>query len=238
MRFSEILFPDKCILCQRLLKTRETGVCSVCQKKLPEVREPVCRRCGKPIADPEAELCFDCGRRVDGALTENAALFVYNEDMRRAMAEFKYGGCFSDAAFYADQIAGRHLERIRGWHIDAIVPVPIHRRREWFRGYNQAGQLACELGLRLGLPVVEALVRSRQTRALKELDPGQRRKMLKGVFELSEKGRSDIIGGANILLVDDIYTTGATLDECARVLLMGGAGSVYGICLCIGSESV
>ena len=112
MRFSEILFPDKCILCQRLLKTRETGVCSVCQKKLPEVREPVCRRCGKPIADPEAELCYDCGRRVDGALTENAALFVYNEDMRRAMAEFKYGGCFSDAAFYADPIAGRHLERI------------------------------------------------------------------------------------------------------------------------------
>ena len=62
--------------------------------------------------------------------------------------------------------------------------------------------------------------------------------MHKGVFELSEEGRPDIIGGANILLVDDIYTTGATLDECARVLLMGGAGSVYGICLCIGSESV
>jgi ComF family protein len=152
------------------------------------------------------------------------------------MAEFKYGGCEADAVFFADELMRTHGQKLRSWSVDGIVPVPLHWRKRWFRGYNQAESLAVEVGKRLNTPVwTDVIKRTRYTEPQKELDDKERLANLKNAFSACEYG-SERLDGAVVLLVDDIYTTGATLEACARVLLEMGAKNVYFTCLCIGRD--
>ena len=234
MRFSDFLFPAKCVFCGRILGADETGACHACSRRLPFVTEPVCVHCGKPLEDEREAICHDCRLNPDTALDASRALWVYREDTKAAMMDFKYGGCSKDAEYYADELANRFLYRVREWEPDVIVPIPIYWRRAWFRGYNQAEQLASVLGEKWGLPVCELLRRTRGTAPQKALDPAERRRNLRQVFAIDEErpGKPDY---RRILLIDDVYTTGATLDTAAHVLKEAGAERVFGLCLCIGS---
>jgi ComF family protein len=157
--------------------------------------------------------------------------------MRQIMAEYKYGGCEADAYFFADEMTRFYGEKITNWGIEVIVPVPLHWRKKWFRGYNQAESLALTLGAKLHIPVcADALARTRYTEPQKKLDDKERAANLKGAFSAGKGSISGQIKGFTVLLVDDIYTTGATLEACARVLLDMGAKKVYFICLCIGRD--
>ncbi|MBR6228968.1 MAG: ComF family protein [Eubacterium sp.] len=236
MRVLDLIYPSKCVFCGSILGRDENGACRECEKQLPYVTEPVCVRCGKPVADPEEPLCLDCSRRKDTALSQSAALWIYREDTRRAMLDFKYGGCRTDASYYGKAVLQRLRKRILTWSPDTIVPIPIHRRRERYRGYNQAELLANELGAGLGLPVEPLLRRTRYTVPQKDLSPGERRANLRQAFSVDEE-LMDPDRHRRLLLVDDIYTTGATLESCAGLLRDAGAGEVYAICLCIGSDS-
>ena len=233
MRFLDILYPSKCVFCGRVLREEENGACRACAIRLPYVTEPACGHCGKPLEDEREERCPDCRRRLS-PLDRNAALWVYRPQTKAAMMDFKYGGCTTDATYYADELAARFHGRIREWNPDVLVPVPIHRRREWFRGYNQAALLASALGERLRIPMREVLVRTRGTSPQKEMDPAERRNNLRQVVsvvpELMERDAH-----ARVLLIDDVYTTGATLDACAQTLKDAGTERVYGLTLCIGS---
>lgn len=230
----ELLFPGKCILCGIVLQKGSYGVCAGCRSKLPVIREPRCLHCGKPIESIRQEYCPDCTGRTS-SLDGGIALWEYTDSMRQVMADFKYGGCESDAEFFANEFAAYHSVKLQSWNIQAIVPVPLHWRKRWFRGYNQAESFAGILGQKLSVPVyTEVLKRIRYTEPQKGLDSRQRRKNLQGAFDAAKDAENRIKNCTTILLVDDIYTTGATLEACADVLRRLGVQRVYFTCLCTG----
>ena len=232
MRIHDLLYPGKCVFCGSIIKGGEKA-CPDCSRHLPYVTEPVCKHCGKPISDERDTLCSDCERRGVSFIEETVSLWIYEDTVKSAMMDFKYGGCTSDAGYYATELADRFMRRIDVWSPSAIVPVPIHRRRQWFRGYNQAAELAYHLGERLGLPVAELLLRDKYTEPQKQLTSSERRANLRGAFKTVPDIDPDIY--KRVVLVDDIYTTGATLESCAEHLRAAGVQRVYGICLCTGS---
>lgn len=236
MNFLDLLYPAKCVMCDTILNGQERGVCSACRKQLPLVEEPFCKHCGKPVGDVREELCLDCRSR-DTELEQGRALWVYTDKMRKAIANYKYGGCLEDGDFYADELYQRAGFWIRKKKIQCIVPVPIHWRKRWFRGFNQSTDLAGKLGGRLSLPVLDhVLVRKRATQPQKTLDNRQRASNLRGVFGIDQEKLGELNRFQRILLLDDIYTTGATLEECAGTLKRHGDFQVYSLCLCIGKD--
>lgn len=235
MRLWNWIYPEKCVFCGALLRASEKGgCCPACRKTLPYVREPVCKRCGKPITDAREGFCMDCMvfRTKPSALAGSVAVWEYRENTRAAMVAFKYGGCTDHVGFFADEILRSYGMTIRSWDAEVLVPVPIHRRREWFRGYNQAGLLADALGERLSIPVFPVLKRIRHTEPLKKLTPEERKKNLRHAFAVRENAYTV---KDSAILVDDIYTTGATLEVCAGLLREAGFAQVHAVCLCIGT---
>lgn len=235
MDFLGLLFPAKCVICDKVLEREESGVCAHCRERLPRVTEPVCRHCGKPIADVRESQCFDCSKKRSD-LEQGRALWLYTEQMKKAIADFKYRGHLISGDFYAAELVRGVGEWIRQSGVQCLIPVPLYKRKQWFRGFNQAAYLAERLGEHMGLPVCEVLVREYATKPQKGLDNRQRAHNLRGVFGI----REDLIAGLqdfhSVLLVDDIYTTGATLEECARTIKKYGNWKVYSICLCIGKD--
>ena len=233
MRFTDLLYPRKCCFCKKIVAGRP--VCADCMRKLDYVKEPICKRCGKP--QDGGALCEDCAGRSFTGLDGGRALWVYDDITRKTMEDFKYGGATVDAGFFADELilhAGRFFEEVRP---EVIVPIPIHRRREWFRGYNQAGVLALELGARLDIPVKHLLKRIKYTKPLKTLSPEERKSSLAEAFSADDSEMDGTALYDRALLVDDIYTTGATMDVCASLLKSAGIDKVYACYLCIGVGS-
>lgn len=225
-----LLFPRRCPVCQEVVEDAGEYACSICRTRLPYVREPACRKCGKPLLSEEREYCGDCSRKRH-FYRQGKAPFIYNEIMRRSIAAFKYGGRREYAAFYAEEILRRCAGTMRFWKGEALVPIPLHPSRRRTRGFNQAELLAKELSRRTGIPAdTKLLSRVKKTHAQKELNDQERLANLKHAFSV----RKGNIPYKNIILVDDIYTTGSTIDEAARVLLENGAQTVYFLCICVG----
>lgn len=239
MKLLDFLFPKKCPICGVLLKYGESEICQSCYKTLPRIREPRCARCGKPLATVEEQYCHDCeekSKRAD-VLVKGTALWLYDIRMKRAMADFKYEGCVEDGAFFAKELYRFCGSDIKSWHIDAIVPVPLHRRKQQFRGYNQAAVLAEALSQYIQLPVLNGVLKRKcYTKPQKGLTPKQRARNVAGAFALGVHAKEQLVNVRRILLVDDIYTTGATLEACGRVLRRAGVQEVYFTCLCIGRD--
>lgn len=239
MNLLDFLFPRKCPICGVLLKHAEKQICLSCYKTLPRVREPRCARCGKPIAVVEEQYCYDCAekRKRQDVLAKGTALWVYDARMKQAMADFKYEGCVEDGAFFAGELYRSCGDEMAGWQVEAIIPVPLHRRKRWFRGYNQAAVLAEELGECMKLPVLKGVLqRICYTKPQKGLAPKQRAENVKGAFALAAHGKEQLASLRRVLLVDDIYTTGATLEACGDILRRSGVQEVYFVCLCIGRD--
>ena len=144
--------------------------------------------------------------------------------MRELVHALKYKGRRSLAPRLAAQMKLRGREILQD--ADCVTPVPLHWRREYRRGFNQARELARHLGR----PLIEVLTRTRHTRAQVELAADRRRANIRGAFALRPRLiRRQAVRGLRIVLVDDVSTTGATLDECAAVLKLGGASAVYAL---------
>lgn len=219
----DILFPRRCPVCGEIVKPAGGLICPPCFQKLSFVTAPVCKKCGKEIADETMEYCEDC--MVHGhAFSSGVALLNYDEIARKSMVKIKYNNKREYLDFYGTVLAARYGSVIRRMHADVIIPVPIHRSRRRKRGFNQAEILAEILGQKLGIPVeTELLKRNRRTLPQKELSPADRLKNLMGAFTAAPLPD----GKKRILLVDDIYTTGSTLEACAQVLDKAGAEVVY-----------
>ena len=231
-----LLFPAKCPVCDMVLERDGQGVCDGCWSRLPEVTEPCCRHCGKPIADVEEEYCMDCKSR-DSILEQGTALWIYTDAMRKAMANFKYQGCLADGDFYGREILRRKGALLHHWNPGCIIPVPLYWRRRWFRGFNQAAYVAGFVGKHTGIPVWEdALLRIRSTRPQKGLNGRQRKENLKDAFAVNPRWLEKTAVCRSIVLIDDIYTYGATLEACGLALRNAGVEKIYFICLCTGSD--
>lgn len=225
-----LLYPPRCPVCDELLGTGRQSMCPDCRQRVRYLSEPLCCKCGKRISEREAEYCGDCsqGRHV---FTAGKALYEY-EDIAAALYRFKYGGHREYAHFFAGELARQLGTYIRSLEPDGLVPVPMYRGKQHRRGYNQAELLARELGRQLDIPVCADLVyRNRDTRPLKELNSEERLNNLKRAFNLAQNS----VKLKTIILIDDIYTTGSTMDEVSSVLLAGGSRKIYSIVLAIGA---
>ena len=196
------------------------------------IREPVCKKCGKPIEQAEREFCTDCEKHTH-VYKEGCAPFVYKGQIQKSILKMKLHNKRSYAAFFAQAMAIKFQKRQRKWQIDLICPIPMHDKKKRYRGYNQAELLAEEIGELTGIPVSSlALKKVKETSQQKELDRKKRQKNLKNAFQI---GTYDV-KLKRILLVDDVYTTGSTIDAAAEVLMEAGVEAVFFLTACIGTE--
>lgn len=224
-----LLFPRRCPVCDEVLLA-EKYICETCWKKIKFIKEPVCKKCGKTIEQERQEYCSDCARKKHFFI-QGKAVFEYQKEMKISMYHFKYSNKREYADFYAREAVRLHGSWIKKNRIEAIVPVPMYQQKKRQRGYNQAEVFADRLGELLKLPVERHLVkRVRNTRPQKELNDIQRKENLKKAFKIVP----NIVEYRQILLVDDIFTTGSTMDAIAEVLLDAGVKDIYFICICIG----
>jgi competence protein ComFC len=194
---------------------------------------PVCHRCGLPLASwrtrPEDALCPRCRRQRASALDCARAAGPYEGALRDILHAFKYGTRSSLARPLAALLHAQPEAAALFEGIDAIVPVPLHPSRQRARGFNQAEALA--RALNLNAPVIRALRRVRPTRPQTELPAAQRHRNVRDAFSLGRSffASSHLRTGTCVLLVDDVSTTGATLEACARVLKGAGVREVRGV---------
>ncbi len=131
MNVLDWLYPPKCLICGKVLRKPDKHICQTCKKALPRVVEPCCARCGKPITSKRDEYCMDCYKKrhsdhID-SIRQGTALWEYTEDMRHAIADFKYEGCIDDGVFFGKEMVRSRGEKIKKWAPDYLIPVPIHR---------------------------------------------------------------------------------------------------------------
>ncbi len=235
MGITRIFYPDRCPVCEEIISfmpdTAGRNICEKCNAKLHYIMSPRCLKCGKQIYSANEEFCSDCANKTH-YFKQGIGVFGYDEHIRESIYRFKYSNQRRYASFYADAIARRYGQQIKRWNIDAIIPVPMYKLKQYQRGYNQAQLIAAELGKILKIQVEsDILIRTRRTRPMKELNDQERNKNLQNAFKISE----NIVKYKRILLVDDIYTTGATIDACSSELLDVGVSEVYFACVCIGN---
>lgn len=218
----DLFFPAHCAGCERTLE--QGWFCQACRESLRPIRPPRCEACSQPYSgDMETFVCSNCRGRAFHF--ECAVAVLQSRGVARDLVHrLKYSrelwlvgplGDFLEAGLDDDRLAGRAF--------DGVVPVPLHPLRLREREFNQAEMLARELGRRRGLRLCNALRRTRYTVTQTHFDRRRRMQNLRDAFALRQNAP---VQDMDLLLVDDVLTTGSTLDECARVLLEGGAASV------------
>lgn len=221
-----LLWPRACSCCGVGLVARDP-VCSSCAKVLPLVRGPRCEVCSQPFAGGSSEfVCENCrDRRFHFVATLSRLQAVGS--VREMVHRLKYGR----ERWLARPLAGWMAEnrtdpRLPFEEIDGLVPVPLHPLREREREFNQADLLSRELARHWRKPVLTLLERRRYTETQTHFNRRHRLKNLHGAFHVRKNRR---VSGLKLVLIDDVFTTGSTLDECARALLEAGSGPVWAV---------
>lgn len=229
----EILYPSTCAICGQVPdRTNDEKVyaCEKCIKKLLYIESPRCLKCGKPVDNDETEICYDCSR-TKHLYSQGVGVWAYTNEIKQSIYRFKYHNKREYGEFYGQEIKKQYGSIIQGWGADVLVPVPLHKSKLRKRGYNQAEIIAVSLGEKMGIPVApDVLCRKKKTSAQKELNDKERLKNLENAFIITDND----VKYNKVILVDDIYTTGTTIDACARVLMEAGVKEVYYVSLCIG----
>lgn len=193
---------------------------------------PSCRKCGKPLRDPGEEYCTDC-MSVTHVFDRGFSVFRYRS-ISGSIYRFKYGGRQEYSDFFAAATILSLGETIRALAPDALIPVPLHRKRQLDRGYNQAEVYARAVGKLLDIPVCSNIVeRTISTTPMKGLGITERRNNLKNAFHIRENG----VKLNCVIIVDDIYTTGSTVDAVACELRGDGVKRIYCLTLAIGDTA-
>lgn len=226
----DLIYPRHCPLCNNVMRFGDKMACDTCLEKQKRIKPPHCMKCGKTIEDETTEYCQDCSQ-IAKSYNRGFPVFAYEGDIKNALYDFKYKNQRDYSIFFAKCIVEQYGVALRQLGVDGLVPIPVYRSKKRVRGYNQAELLAKQLGKLLQIPVYsQYLTRVVNTNPQKELNDKTRMKNLKNAFKIGE----NTIKLKKILLVDDIYTTGSTIEACTKVLLQAGVEEVYYTSVAIG----
>ncbi len=223
MNLIKFLFPRKCVMCDRAVAEggNPGGFCPKCAAKLKPVRGAVCLTCGRPV-EKQREYCTDCGENRH-EFKSGRFSFRYS-DIADSVYRFKYDKHPEYARTYAEVLYKELKPGIESLGAEALIPVPIHKKRFLKRGFNQSALLAKELSKLSGIPLYENyVVRNKNTLPQKNFDRKERQINVKNSFICTENS----VKLSNAILIDDIYTTGSTLDSVTGVLKARGIRNVY-----------
>ena len=223
-RIVYLVLPPRCIGCGALVDA-PGALCGTCWRGIDFITEPFCARCGLPFGHDAGAgaICGECARTPPPFERARSAA-VYDDASRALILAFKHADRTDAATALGGWLARAGAEILAD--ADAIVPVPLHRRRLLARRYNQAALLALALSRATGVPcLVDGLVRIRATPSQGRMDRTRRERNVRGAFSV-RKSRAAALRGCHVVLVDDVLTTGATASACARALLRGGAARV------------
>lgn len=222
----DFILPPRCLACGAMVGD-DAGLCAACWSRLRFIEAPLCQRCGAPfeLPAPGASVCASCLARAP-AFDRARAAFAYDDDSKALVLRLKHGDRLDAAAALGRLMARAGAELLA--EADLVTAVPLHRWRLFHRRFNQAAVLARAAAKAARAPgelVPDLLVRRRATPIQGGLGRLGRRRNVAGAFA-PRPGAKARIKGRRVLLVDDVHTTGATLEECARVLKRAGAARV------------
>lgn len=225
--FLNILFPETCPVCQNPATDHKTApICSDCWQSVSPYECPMCQRCGKPLVSDVSMTCRECLEDAP-AFSYARSFGLYEGVLKKAISLLKFYGIKRLSKPLSDIIL--HIEIPR---VDAVIPVPLHEKRLRQREFNQSALLAKNIAKNLGIEVlVNCLVKVRDTMPQVGLRSQDRRKNIKHAFDIKQE---ELVKGKNVILIDDVVTTGATVRECSRVLKKAGAENIYVITLAHG----
>ena len=228
-----LLFPNRCPACMSVLEFGNRGFCASCRREIVPAIEPSCKICGRPLKDDAKEFCRDCGK-IRHFFRQNKAFCTYEGAAKQAIYSLKYHNARWIASIFAEEFVRLHLHWLRNCSPEIIIPAPMFAKKRKARGYDQAQVLAAALSKSIWnqaenrlIPVVPLVKRIRNTVPQKELSVSERRKNLKRAFKLDKSvvelekicsNRGSTLF-RSVLVVDDIYTTGTTLDAISELLL-------------------
>ena len=223
---SDVIFPPQCLGCAEILHPQNGKIfCPACKEKIKFITGDICPVCGTIFPDSPAKNHL-CGNCLENKTYFSCARAVvsYETIILHAIHQFKYGNNISVGALLASFMADFSFQDVNFTDYSLIVPVPLHIKRLRDRGFNQALILARAIAKKRQIPVnFSMLKRHKFTLTQTGLNKTERKQNIKGAFEVSDK---KIIAGKNVILVDDVCTTGATINECAKTLLKAGAQKV------------
>jgi ComF family protein len=229
MRFRSTVFqfflPPQCPCCERFSEEGKQGFCSNCLSQIRWIEPPFCSICGIPFISREVET-HPCGACVTHRkyFTIARALGAFEGSLQEAIHRWKYEGKTYLTPFFASWMAEGLNRYWEPGSLDLLIPVPLHTRRLRERGFNQALLLAKDLSRRTGIPYRKTILQKKKSTIPQvNLSRAEREKGLRGTFHVIGK---EELSGLSVLLIDDVYTTGATVNECSKVLLKGGAERV------------
>jgi ComF family protein len=229
---ASIVFPAPCRICEATLTTASRiPICSACLSSLQPLDGAACQKCGRPFVSAIAAasvqpLCHLCRRDVYN-FDFARSFAVYNDAMVRAIVLLKYHEVTPLGSWFAARLEELVARNPDIFAADVVVPVPLHASRLRERGYNQAELIARPLAKRLGLPLRSyLLVRTRPRPEKLKLTRKERWRTVRGAYAMRTAAKIDKV---RVLLVDDVFTTGATLDSCAQALRKAGAGRVVAL---------
>jgi len=227
-----LFFPPRCVGCARA----GFDFCPHCAQAVLPVADPVCAHCGRPQPHPTG-LCRSCRSGEQDAISLVRIATLYREPLRSAIHALKYSGqpeLAEPLARYCIAVAQQPPWTEILPQIDGVIPVPLHAQRMAERGYNQSALLAAAFAREMGLPMTENwLRRARQTQSQVGLSAVERQQNVADAFHADSA-----VAGKRLLLMDDVFTTGATLTACAQALRLAGAAAVYGLVLSAPAPSV
>lgn len=249
----DLLFPPRCILCDDLMEQGQGQIHPNCRNKLYPVSGAVCLHCGRPVVSEKYEFCYDCARKEEchrkkeDTFRQGKSLYLYKGQIKQTMYRFKYSNKREYASFFAERAMESYGDWLEKIDVDAVIPVPMYKRKERKRGYNQAAEFARALihvmeldrstkqkekkaGKKIPVYDERAMLRVKNTRPMKELNDLERKNNLRNAFQVTENN----VKYRKVLLVDDIYTTGSTADAVSRELLEAGVSEVFFLSICIG----
>ncbi len=225
------ILPRNCINCKSIIGKDYSGLnlCSNCYSKIKKIAPPYCNICGTPfhLKTEYHRICSDCQKNKPKYYSLYAALEYNNEITMTLIHAFKYGKKYflaQDLAFFMLEAARINYPGLNLKEIDFILPVPLHTRKKRERGFNQSELLAEYISEYTNIPYkTDILFRKKDTISQSNLDKNIRKKNIKNAFALN---KPQLIKNKKILLIDDVSTTGATVNECSKILLKEGSEKI------------